>query len=384
MDELDLIENLRAEQADRDPRARAAAWGKLDERIRSAELVRMPAARTPKRGFIALAGAGILAASVAVLLVLGSGSTTQPALAAVLHQTAVIAASGDGQPTLHAGPGQYYLSRARARELRGWYPGSYEVPESPATRPGGFSAVFPVETDFWVSPEGGERTRTVLGDPRFRTAAERGRWEAGGSSLPSQFEPSVQKRLRHLGGRSGVRIVELARGVVDLEYPAHGGKVAGAPLYPDLAADPTDPAELRKAIETHRAPGISEGPGRPLGPTETVEDLTGVLHRPNASPELRAAAFDALAEVPGATLDRDTSDLLGRAGYAVAYDRPHTGLRDEFIIDPATSRFLGERTVLVDPAKDPVVWKGFKTGFVTRDVAYLETTVVDSTREGAG
>lgn len=182
---------------------------------------------------------------------------------------------------------------------------------------------------------------------------------------------------------SGERVLELARGVIDIERPKPSAGAHPEPIYPDLSGDPTDPAELRLAIQNHQAPGISDEAGKPLGTTETIEDLTGVLHHPNASPALRAAAFNALAEMPGVELNRNATDLVGRSGYAISYARPQVGERDEYIFDPKTSQFLGERTILVDPSQDPVVWKGYEAGLITRDVAYLQSKVVNSTSEGA-
>ena len=111
----------------------------------------------------------------------------------------------------------------------------------------------------------------------------------------------------------------------------------------------------------------------------TIQVLEGLLGRPNASPALRAAAFNALAEIPGFALDRNATDLVGRAGYAISYDKGH-GMREEFIFDPATSKLLGERIVLAEP--EPY-WQEYEAGLAIRDVAYLQSKVVDSTNETA-
>jgi hypothetical protein len=384
MDEIALIRALAPAGAKRQAAARAAAWQALEARIDTASTSsRAIPARTRRRGVLTLAGAGAVAAVVAGILVLSSGPSAEPAAAEALHETAAVAASGEGAPALEAGPGQYYFTMTKELELKGWYPGSYEIPGAPASRPGGFSALIPSENEWWLSPEGGNRTRTTLGTPRFLSSAERVRWEAAGSPFPSNFEPARQEELRRLGGESGERVLELARGVVDIERPKPNGETSPELFYPDLSGDPTDPAELRLGIQNHQAPGISDEPGKPLGATETIEDLTGVLHHPNASPALRAAAFNALAEMPGVGLNRNATDLVGRSGYAISYERPQVGERDEYIFDPETSRFLGERTVLVDPTQDPVVWKGYEAGLITRQVAYLQSKVVDSTREPA-
>jgi hypothetical protein len=169
--------------------------------------------------------------------------------------------------------------------------------------------------------------------------------------------------------------------VVDVEDPKpNGGSGAN---YPDLSGVPTDPEGLRLAIQNRQASGIDSEPGKPLDAHETIEALGGILTPtyPNASPALRAAAFNALAELPGVELDRNATDLVGRAGYAISYAKGH-GLRGEFIFDPETSMSLGERTVLADPGQEPQ-WEGYEAGLTVRDVAYLQSQVVDSTREPA-
>jgi hypothetical protein len=376
MDDLTLLRSFRAERDDGDPRARAAAWGELEAMFEPASTAPASPARSPRRGLLALAGAGTLAAVAVAALILSSGSATEPAAAEVLHQTAAVAASGEGAPALQAGSGQYYFMKTKELELKGWYPGSYEVPGAPTSRQGGFTALVPSESEWWLSPEGGSRTRTTLGKLRFLSGDEESRWEAAGSPLPSNFEPSRQAELG-LGSESGVRLLESRPGVVDLEHlQSDGGASPG--LYPDLSKAPTDPEALRAAVENREVAGYSE-PGNPLDAQETIEDLTGLLSRPNASPALRAAAFNAVAEMAGVELDRSATDLVGRTGFAVSYDRGH-GIRDEYIFDPRTSESLGERTVLVDPSGEPQ-WKGYEAGLTIRDVAFLESGVVDSTRE---
>ena len=383
MDDLTLLRSFRAERDDGDPRARAAAWRELEAMFEPASAPPASPTRSPRRSLLALVGIGVLAAIVAGVLVLSSGPSAQPAAAEVLHQTAVVAASGEGAPALQAGPGQYYFTKRKELEFKGWYPGSYEVPGGRATRPGGFSALVPSESEWWISPEGGSRTRQTIGTPRFLSSAEQSRWEEARSPLPSAFEPARQAELQRLASGSGERFLEMSRGVLDVENPRPNGETNPELVYPDLSRAPTDPEQLRLAIQNGRAPGISEPGEMPLGTDGTIEDLAGLLSHPNASPALRAAAFNALAEMPEVELDRDATDLVGRAGYAISYDRGH-GLRDAFIFDPATSELLGERTVLADPGQDPVEWKGVEAGLTIRDVAYLQSKVVDSTREPAG
>lgn len=384
MDHETLLRNFRAERADRDPRARDAAWRELELKLAGASSPAMSApGRSHRRPLLAITSAGALVAIAAAVLLLSSGPSAEPAAAEVLHQTALVAASGEATPTLQSRPGQYYFTKMKELEFKGWYPGSYEVPGGRATRPGGFSALIPSESEWWISPEGGSRTRQEIGSPRFLSSAEQSRWEKAGSPLPSAFEPARQAELQRLASGSGERFLEMRRGVLDVEHPGPNGAAKAELLYPDLSGVPTDPAQLRHAIQNHQVPGVSDEPGKPLGTRETIEDLGGLLSHPNASPALRAAAFNALAELPGVELRRDVTDLVGRTGYAIGYSYGR-GLRVELIFDPSTSMSLGERVVLADPGQDPVEWEGYEAGLTLRDVAYLQSRVVDSTHEPAG
>ncbi len=383
MDHETLIRSFRAERADRDPRARDAAWGELVLKLDEASPPTPSAPLRPhRRPLLAIASVGALVAIAAAVLLLSSGPSAEPAVAEALHQAAAVAASGEGAPTLQAGPGQYYFTKRKELEFKGWYPGSYEVPEGRATRPGGFSALVPSESEWWISPEGGSRTRQAIGAPRFLSSAEQSRWEEAGSPLPSAFEPARQEELQRLSSESGERFLEVRRGVLDIERPGPNGAANPELVYPDLSGLPTDPEKLRLAIQNHEAPGVSDEGGKPLGALETIEDLGGLLSHPNASPALRAAAFNALAELPGVELDRNATDLVGRPGYAISYSNGHS-FRIALIFDPETSAFLGERVVLADPGQDPVEWKGYEAGLTLRDVAYLQSKVVDSTHEPA-
>jgi hypothetical protein len=327
-----------------------------------------------------VAGVGALAAIVGGILVLGSGPNAQPAAAEALHQTAAVAASGEGVPALQAGPDQYYFIKMKAVEFEGWIPGG-ETADGPITsQPGGFSALIPKDTEYWTSPEGGGRIRETLGTPQFLSDSERSRWEQAGSPLPLEFDPRYDQPLLEQAQEEGTRkYLETSRGVLDVEDPKSGAGI----IHPDLSNVPTDPKELRIAIQSGRAPGISEPGEKPLGPDVTAQVLEGLLTPtyPNASPALRAAAFNALAEMPGFTLDRNATDLLGRTGYAISRDRGH-GMREEFIFDPTTSKPLGERIVLAEPEQEPY-WHGYEAGLALHDVAYLQSKVVDSTGEPA-
>ncbi len=380
MDDLTPIRGFRAEQADRDPGARAAAWRALEARFELASPA-APArpARSPRRGLLALAGGAAIAAVVACLLVLGSGPSAEPAAAEVLRATARIAADS---PAALPGPGEFLYTKTSALELEGWTRGRGPSYGAATALPGAFAALVPTVRESWISPEGRGRSREVLGSPRFFSTAEQSRWEQAGSPLPSPFEPSV--RPPHLG--DGVRALESRRGVLDIELPTQEG--FGPDFgFPGLASLPTEPEALRLAVQHRELAGIDDEYGgkpaeEPLDTEETIWGLWSILSQPNATPRLRAAAFAAMAELPGNELDRNATDLVGRHGYAIVRaDRQ--GLRIEYIFDPETSTVLGQRTVLLDPERSPM-WERIPAGTALRDVAYLRSAVAGSIEEPAG
>ena len=83
-------------------------------------------------------------------------------------------------------------------------------------------------------------------------------------------------------------------------------------------------SRLSRASDRARspAPGVENrrGGSSPVDPSPadsprggaTVERLLEILSEPIASPALRAAAFDALAEIPGIGFERDVADAAGR------------------------------------------------------------------------
>jgi hypothetical protein len=307
-----------------------------------------PAWRRPSPR-LALAGAGTLAAIVAGILVLSSGPTAEPAAAEVLRHTAVVAADGPTGST--PGPGQFLYMKTKSLELQGWIPGEATVGGGTLSQNGAFNALVPTEREAWMSAAEPSRNRLVIGAPQFLSSAEESRWAAAGSPLPGPF------------GEEG------ERGVVD-------GVAKEGQGFVDTAALPTEPKALRLAIEGGQASGTGQ----------VISELWDILDKPNTTPALRAAVFGALAELPGIELNHDAKDLVGRPGYALShesegsssYGEHQPGLRVEYIFDPETSAILGRREIIADPEK--LSWaRGIPAGTVRREVAYLQSGLVDST-----
>lgn len=382
MTDLTLMREFRAERAVEDPQARAAAWRALEARFDSAPATGGAAIATParrrglfsRRRFFAFAGATALATLVAAVLVLDSGPTTEPAAAAILRETAAVAATSDA-PASSAlpGPGQYYFRSFRRLELQSWVPGGASAMGGVMTRPGAFKALMPTTQEWWTAPDGSGRVREVAGTPRFLTSEERERWEAAGSRLPAPFDPEYQRRYS-LAFRDAL---ELRRGVVDRET----SKLEGF-RFPDTSELPTDPEELRLSVESNEIPVTGFNPmysSKQLDTEETIAQLFNILTEGNPmEPQLRAAIFNALAELPGIKVDTGATDSLGRPGYAIrSVDRESRGVL-EFVFDPETAEMLAERSLLGD-RNQGTPWEGLPAGLTIRETAYLETGVVDST-----
>jgi hypothetical protein len=381
MDDIALIRALAAGTPGPDPSARAAAKQILEASIELASAPALPhRSRRRRRSILAAAGVGALATITAVVLALSSGTGTEPAAAEVLHETAAVALSGTAAPTAEAGPGQYYFLKTKEVNFEGWVPGGVTAQAPITSQPGGFSALIPRETELWRSPDGGDRSRVTLGTPKFLTPAEESRWEAASSPLPIGFD-TRHEDVRALAELGGTRVLETTRGVLDTEKPASKDGSGSESYFGDISKLPTDPEQLRLAIESGRAPGLTGPSPGPLGEEGTIDALEALLSPtyPNASPALRAAAFDALAGIQGFALNRDATDLIGRKGYSISHNDGR-GQREEIIVDPATAAVLGERTLLIDPAKEPQ-WKGYEAGLTTKDLAYIQSTVVDSTHQ---
>jgi hypothetical protein len=339
--------------------------------------------RSPRwRRLLALAGTTAAAAAVTGTLVLSSGPNAQPAAAAPPHRNAAAASdAAAGVP----GAGQFFYRKFHRLELEGWIPSDSADADiasgsmgAPMVGPGAedsFTALVPTTQEWWTGADGSGRTREVAGTPQFLTAAEQSRWEAAGSPLPPPFDPGYQKAHPPLG----VQVLEVGPGVVDTE---HGPwKYYKAPDTSDL---PTDPATLRAQVEANAIHVRGFNPMNPsaehLDPVRTARQLLNVATEGNPTPELQAAIFDALAELPAIKVRTGATDGLGRQGDAIRLPDARSGTRAEYIFDSGTSVMLAQRTVLVDPGADPL-YKDLPAGTTISETDYLKSGVVDSTQQ---
>jgi hypothetical protein len=109
-----------------------------------------------------------------------------------------------------------------------------------------------------------------------------------------------------------------------------------------VSALPTTPEAMLAYLQN------SPGENNPLN--ERAFAAAGDLLLENyLPPAQRAAVYRALRLIPGLNLVPDAEDGAGRKGVAVAYDDNARGRRTELIFDPASFRYLGERSFSLDP-----------------------------------
>ena len=294
-----------------------------------------------------------------------------------------VAVAEASDPSVDAPPasGQFLFTKTKVVDLQGWLPegpgtGSksnprYFTAHIPSNYPNAPTALVPTLKEVWTAPDGKTNVREILGRVNFLSDADQRRWEDAGSPPPWAFDPSEQHVSREGSGRLSKEFAsESWRGP---RVFSHVSQLSGAP---------TEPEALRLAIEHRRGASspVEPSPADSLRGGATVERLLEILGEPIASPALRAAAFNALAEIPGIGFERDVADVVGRRGDAIAWTRER-GFGHEFIFDPHTSKMLAQAEVLFNAkaAGIPQV----PDGTVFRETAYQRAGIVDSAHETA-
>lgn len=322
MDELEMVRGFRAEAASPTPdvrrAARTALFARIDRESRPGRRGRRLAKCAPLAATVA-----ILVALMLVLPVLDGGRGSGTAAARELRTLASVAAQQPDEPTLTTGTFAYTRSEAM------WINTSASVDGGvPVT-----TLSVPFTREIWIGADGSGRIREATGDSSaFGTAPSPDHnWDAsfgaGELMLPLttwDFTPELLERLS-----------------------ADPGALA---------------AEIRKRAEMNEQPVEHES-------FVIVGDL---LREAVAPAGVRAALFEVAASIPDVELLGTVEDPVGRSGTAVAYT--HDGIRSELIFDPATSKLLAERQMLVAP----VDFIPFPVGTVIGYAAYLDAGIVPS------
>lgn len=291
---------------------------------------------------------GSLAIAIAIPVAFPGGGTggADPAAAAVLHRVALRAAQQPPEPAPRPGQYLYTRSESSATHLYVVGDGNTFMFETPSIR------------ESWIGPDGSGRILNTPGPVTFPTQRDRAAWLAAGA-------PSLEWVVDG-GGEFG-----------------HFGP--GELTFADHSELPTDPEELLELIERR------ELVGGPAGDWETFVIVGDLLREAYATPKVRAALYQVVAELPGVELVGRVLDPAGRPGMAVAYTEPSSDARSryELTFDPVTAELLGEGEVLVADSTVDVESGGpgatyggvGPAGTHTFTTTYLVSGVVNSTDE---
>jgi hypothetical protein len=178
-----------------------------------------------------------------------------------------------------------------------------------------------------------------------RTDADRAKWRAAGS--PTRWDISADNA-------SGHRSLSTQPGTPRLSAvdPAQSylRDLGGFDLA-QVQQLPTDPAALRDLIVAR----IAAGPdGRALSTDEADLRLFGALTEllldVPAPPKVRAAAFRALAGIPGVTSSGQVADARGRTGVGIELIRTGNGFREyrQLIFDGTSHLILADNYAATD------------------------------------
>jgi hypothetical protein len=255
-----------------------------------------------------------------------------PRLASVVLLRAARTAAS--QPATALGPGQFIYTKTQGFEfvLQGvnW-------------------AFRPVTRETWTARDGSGRLRELEGHLRFATQAD-----------AAYFYDALRNQQDILNGHSSDSTV------------APGGN-----SYLDLSKAPTDPAKLKRLIESRKVKVAPEPPGN----ADTFQAIEDLLRYTYAPPAVRSALYTIASQLPGVQLIGPTQDPLGRRGIAVAYGLPQPQgraskvLSNELIFDPQTSALLAKQIVVTQRTKDIP----FSPGTVIASTAYITSGIVNST-----
>jgi hypothetical protein len=307
----------------------------------------------------------------------GDKALSQAAISETLSQTADAAEASDVPVEAPPAAGQFLYTKTEVTQLQGWLPkghgtGSKTHPRYfvPINDPSARYALVPTLEEVWTASSGTTRERETFGRVSFFSAADQRLWEEAGSPPPFAYDPTEHDLGRDSSGRPlKAYSAKAFRGRHEFSYLSR------------LSQLPTEPEALRLTVENRRGGSSPIDPSPADSPRggATVERLLEILSEPITSPALRAAAFDALAEIPGVGLERDVADVAGRQGDAISWVRDG-GFGRRYIFDPRTSKILAEAEMIFNAKA--AGYPGVPDDTVFRETAYLQSGIVGSTREG--
>ena len=315
----------------------------LDGAARSSKPIHDP----PRRGrrWIVAAAAAALVGAVALLAIdVGPSPEVVTPAAAALQEAADAARAQDG-----IAPGRYlYVRSANA---------SLAIGAVDDSDPEAFldccEVLVPHVREMWLGDEPGDarlRERRA-GDLQFLSEEERERWIELG-------RPKLEAKTPFSGILVGLPPGAWYDGPLDLPSEADA-------IYEQFEQD---------AERSTREPGV---PFDVHVRTNMFQHFSDVLREARATPEQRAAAYEALARVPGLTLVGEVTDRLGRPGVAVGLDvvdNEPSGFfyRYVLVFDPETADLLEERMEVLPGNRHRDLPTGMIESYATYEYAVVE------------
>jgi hypothetical protein len=372
-DELDLVRSLATDTADPDAATTQAARARLLAVIAAEAAADQPrparrraprtAGRVRPRRLLAgsVAVAALLTAALAAPLLLqrptpvppapgpgvqppGSSPRAEPTADGVLAAAALAAARG---PAPRFGPGRYWYVRERGVKL------GTNLDQAGSKR--SFFYRFGYRSETWWALDGSLSGQLRNGRAEFLDQGERAAWVAAGRpdlGLPNTevYSPKVKQEVFGIGWLPST--------------------------YQDLVELPGDPARLLAALtERVRASPQLHGASRPPVTVELFGTVGYLLEYYPLPPQLRAALYQVLTRLEGVRLVGGVTDLAGRPAVAVTIHVDQLlQERNELLLEPATGRLLGTRSVLT---REVPGWR-VPAGTVLEERVFLEASVVDS------
>ncbi|OLT13692.1 hypothetical protein BJF79_19940 [Actinomadura sp. CNU-125] len=327
---------LRGEEA----ALRAAIAGKAEDAAARPRLRRGSGVRVRFRTGVAavLGAAAVVATAVVSLAVIGDDAPGGGAGPAVVRTMPVAhvrflqqAADKAGEhPELHPKPGQFLVFESQMMNT------SEENSAAGQTR-----YLHRVKRTMWTPVEG-DSTRAVLRTTNLQPRP----WP--GSPIPDS-------------ARAGVGETTTER-AADFDDRAEWLRTD----YAYLSELPVTP----EGMYAHLYAGLGTGPE---ADAQAWQNLGGMLTEAYMPAAQRAALFRAAAAISGVQTVGEAVDAAGRTGVAVALVVPGSGVRTEYIFDPGTYRYLGERGVVTDPARARA-----PAGTVLTATAQLDVEIADA------
>ena len=335
MNEIDQLERIRSQVPRPGPAELRAEESRLLEAITApASASGGSAARRPRMRRLGFAAAGLAAvAMTAGIVVAVEEDPAKPPVVRTMPVASVEilkrAADRVGrQPELHPRPGQFLLFESRTMNV--------------------------------------SENNTSAGHSRYLARSMRKVWlPVEGDSTKGVLETRVLPPKPYPGwpipsiAREGVGRVERGKLADFDQRPEHRRTD-----YAYVSRLPADPEGMYR----HLYRGLGDDA---LADYQAWTNVGALLDETYMPAPQRAALYRAAASIRGVAPVGKAVDAAGRTGIAVAKTSPG-GVREEYIFDPQTYRYLGRRSVVVDAekARAPV-------GSVLSSTALLGVTVVD-------